>query len=83
MASTWHGLHSTLVINCVFNALLSSTAIVLNIITIQALRKTSSLSKTLKALLLSLAVSDLGAGLLTYSRDENRTELQQHRLLYN
>ena len=64
MASTWHGLHSTLVINCVFNAFLSSTAIVLNIITIQALRKTSSLSKTLKALLLSLAVSDLGVGLL-------------------
>ena len=64
MASTWHGLHSTLIINCVFNAFLSSTAIVLNIITIQALRKTSSLSKTLKTLLLSLAVSDLGVGLL-------------------
>ena len=64
MASTWPGLHSTLVINCVFNAFLSSTAIVLNIITIQALRKTSSLSKTLKTLLLSLAVSDLGVGLL-------------------
>ena len=64
MASTWPGLHSTLVINCVFNTFLSSTAIVLNIITIQALRKTSSLSKTLKTLLLSLAVSDLGVGLL-------------------
>ena len=64
MASTWHGLHSTLIINCVFSAFLSSTAIVLNIITIQALRKTSSLSKTLKTLLLSLAVSDLGVGLL-------------------
>ena len=36
----------------------------LNIITIQALRKTSSLPKTLKTLLLSLAVSDLGVGLL-------------------
>ena len=36
----------------------------LNIITIQALRKTSSLPKTLKTLLLSLAVSDLGEGLL-------------------
>ena len=36
----------------------------LNIIAIQALRKTSSLPKTLKTLLLSLAVSDLGEGLL-------------------
>ena len=52
------------VINCFFNAFLSFTAIVLNIITMQALRKTSSLPTTLKALLLSLAVSDLGVGLL-------------------
>ena len=37
----------------------------LNIVTIQAIRKTSSLSKTLKTLLLSLAASDLGVGLLT------------------
>ena len=50
--------------NCVFNAFLSYTAIVLNIITIHALRKTSSLPKPLKTLLLSLAVSDLGVGLL-------------------
>ena len=47
-----------------FNAFLSFTAIVLNIITMQALRKTSSLPNTLKTLLLSLAVSDLGVGLL-------------------
>ena len=58
------GLNLTLVINCFFNAFLSFTAIVLNIITMQALRKTSSLPKTLKTLLLSLAVSDLGVGLL-------------------
>ena len=58
------GLHSTLVANCAINAFLSFTAIVLNVITIQALRKTVSLSKTLKTLLLSLAVSDLGVGLL-------------------
>ena len=58
------GLHSTLVANCAINAFLSFTAIVLNVITIQALRKTASLSKTLKTLLLSLAVSDLGVGLL-------------------
>ena len=63
MASV-ESLHLTLVINCFFNAFLSFTAIVLNIITIQALRKTSSLPKTLKTLLLSLAVSDLGVGLL-------------------
>ena len=36
----------------------------LNIIIVQALRKTSSLPKTLKTLLLRLAVSDLGVGLL-------------------
>ena len=63
MASA-EGSNLTLVINCFFNAFLSFTAIVLNIITIQALRKTSSLPRTLKTLLLSVAVSDLGVGLL-------------------
>ena len=64
MASA-EGLNFTFVaINCFFNAFLSFTAIVLNIITMQALRKTSSLPKILKTLLLSLAVSDLGVGLL-------------------
>ena len=59
------GLHTpTLVAYCVLNGFLSYTAIVLNIITIQALRKTSSLPKTLKTLLLSLSISDLGVGLL-------------------
>ena len=58
------GLHLTLVVNCVFNAFLCFTSIVLNILTIQALRKTPSLAKTLKTLLLSMAVSDLGVGLL-------------------
>ena len=58
------GLHQTLVANCAVNAFLSSTAIALNVITIQALRKTRLLSKTLKTLLLSLVVSDLGVGLL-------------------
>ena len=57
------GLHTpTLVANCVLNGFLSYTAIVLNIITIHALRKTSSLP--LKTLLLSLSISDLGVGLL-------------------
>ena len=36
----------------------------LNIVTIHAVRKTSSLPKTLKTLLVSLAVSDVGVGLL-------------------
>ena len=58
------GVHLTLVVNCVFNAFFCLTTIVLNIITIQALRETSSLPKILKTLLLSLAVSDLGVGLL-------------------
>ena len=69
------GVHSTLVVNCVFNAFLCLTTIVLNIITIQALRKTSSLPKTLKTLLLSLAVSDLVqplyAAILVMNIDEN------------
>ena len=64
MASA-EGLNLTFVF---FNAFLSFTAIVLNIITMQALRKTSSLPKTLKTLLLSLAVSDLGVGLLVQPR---------------
>ena len=58
------GVHLRLVVNCVFNAFLCLTTIVLNIITIQAIRKTLSLPKTFKTLLLSLAVSDLGVGLL-------------------
>ena len=60
------GLYSTLVTNCIFNVFLFYTAIALNIITIQALRKTSSLPRTLKTLLLSLAVSDLSVGLLVH-----------------
>jgi len=57
-------LRSSYIANCVFNTFLSYTAIMLNIVTIHAIRKASSLSKTLKTLLLSLAVSDLGVGLL-------------------
>ena len=38
----------------------------LNSITIHAIRKTSSLPKPLKSLLLSLAVSDLSVGLLVH-----------------
>ena len=56
--------YSSFIANSVFNALSSYTTIVLNSITIYAIRKTSSLPKPLKTLLLSLAVSDLGVGLL-------------------
>ena len=56
---------STYIANCVFNSFLSYTAIMLNIVTIHAIRKTSSLAKTSKTLLLSLAVSDVGVGLLS------------------
>ena len=55
-------LRSTIITNCVFNSFLSYTAIMLNIVTIHAIRKTSSLPKTLKTLLLNLAVSDIGVG---------------------
>ena len=57
-------LHSAYIANCIFNIFLSYTAIMLNIVTIYAMRKTSSLPKTLKTLLLSLAVSDVSVGLL-------------------
>ena len=61
-----NSLYSTFVANCFFNAFLLFTALVLNIITIQALRKISSFPKPFKTLLLSLAVSDLGFGLLVH-----------------
>ena len=57
-------LRSTYIANCVFNSFLSYTCIMLNIVTIHAIRKTSSLPNSLKTLLLSLAVSDVGVGLL-------------------
>ena len=49
---------------CVLNAYLSYSATMLNIVAIYAIRKTSSLSKNVKILLQSLAVSDLGVGLI-------------------
>ena len=57
-------LNLSYIANFVFNIFSSYTAIMLNIVTIHAVRKTSSLPKPLKSLLLSLAVSDLGVGLL-------------------
>ena len=49
---------------CVFNAYLSYTATRLNIVAIYTIRKALSLPKNLKSFLLSLALSDLGVGLL-------------------
>ena len=51
---------------CVLNALFALTAVVLNSVTIHAIRKTSSasLSKNLWVLLLNLAFSDLSVGLV-------------------
>ena len=53
-----------LVANCVQNSFLSYTTIILNIVTIHAIRKTALLPKPLRTLLLSLAASDVGVGLL-------------------
>ena len=53
-----------LVANCVFNGCLSCATIILNIVTIHAIRKTALLPKPLRTLLLSLAASDVGVGLL-------------------
>ena len=52
-----------LIINVVVNSFSCYTTIMLNIVLIFALRRTSSLPKTLKALILSVAISDLGIGL--------------------
>ena len=55
---------ASLVLNCVVNSFLSYATVMLNIVLIVALRRTSSLPKTLKALILSVAVSDIGMGIL-------------------
>ena len=57
-------MQALLIANCVFNAFFSFTAITLNIVTIIALRKPLTIPRALKILLLSMAVSDLGVGLL-------------------
>ena len=77
------GLHLTLVVNCVFNAFFSLTTIVLNILTIQALRKTPSLPKTLSGCVWS------GCGLTSpttvrcNSCDEHTTKHWKHCLCYS
>ena len=58
-------LRSTFITNCVFNIFLTYTAFMLNIVTIYAIYKTSTMPKTLKTLLLSLACSDVAVGLFS------------------
>ena len=58
-------MNSSSLVLCLLNAFLSFITIILNIVTIHAIRKTSSLSKNFRTLLLSLAASDLGVGLLS------------------
>ena len=50
----------------VFNVILCCTAVTFNSVTIYALRKTPSVPMPLKVLLLNLAVSDLGVGILCH-----------------
>ena len=57
-------LYPSYIANSAFNAFLCYTAVMLNSVTIYAIRKTSSLPKTLKTLLLSLVLSDLGVGFI-------------------
>ena len=52
------------IIQCVVPACLSVTAVAFNAIAILALRRTSALPKNFKLLLLSMAVSDVGVGLV-------------------
>ena len=58
-------LRSTCIANCVFNIFLTHTAFMLNIATIYAIYKASTMPKTLKTLLLSLACSDVAVGLFS------------------
>ena len=58
-------LRSTFITNCIFNNFLTHTSIMLNIVTICAIHKTSAIAKTLKTLLLSLAFSDVAVGLFS------------------
>lgn len=53
----------TYALSVVVNSFLCYTAIMLNVLTIHGIRKTSSLPRTLRTLLMNLAVSDVGVGL--------------------
>ena len=58
-------LYNNILVACILNSILAFTAVVLNVLVILALRNIPSLPrKTLKTLLLSMSVSDLGVGLV-------------------
>ena len=58
-------LYNNTLVACILNSILAFTAVKLNVLVILALRKIPSLPrKTLKTLLLSMSVSDLGVGLV-------------------
>ena len=58
-------LYNNTLVACILNSILAFTAVVLNVLVILALRNIYSLPrKTLKTLLLSMSVSDLGVGLV-------------------
>ena len=58
-------LRSTFITNCIFSNFTTHASIMLNIVTIYAIHKTSAVAKTLKTLLLSLAFSDVAVGLFS------------------
>ena len=64
LSANVRGFRPVLIAFCVFNSFLSYTTIILNIVTIHAIRKTALLPKPLRTLLLSMAASDVGVGLL-------------------
>ncbi|XP_078368441.1 melanocortin receptor 5-like [Oculina patagonica] len=64
--SEYEAFYPSIITNFVFNNFLCYTAIALNVAAIHAITKTSSLPKNLKTLLVSLAVSDVGVGLLAH-----------------
>ena len=58
-------LYNNTLVACILNSILAFTAVVLNVLVMLALRNIPSLPrKTLKTLLLSMSVSDLGVGLV-------------------
>ena len=58
-------LRSTFITNCIFSNFTTHTSIMLNIVTIYAIHKTSAIAKTLKTLPLSLTFSDVAVGLFS------------------
>ena len=62
--SELENLRWTILVNLVLDSFLSYTAIMLNVVTIHAIRKTLLLPINLKTLLLNLAVTDVGVGLI-------------------